>query len=159
MVASLIQKKVRYYTVAQIMQVVDALVVLAGAYVFGVTKALYAVIAIVVITKVSDMLSEGLHFSKVAYIITEKPDEIAQVVMHDLNRGVTGIPAQGMYTGNRRMILYCVVGKKQIVMLKATNHLESEELPEADTAMRIKQRTHKRFQQYLNSLHLKSNQK
>ncbi len=118
MVASLIQKKVRYYTVAQIMQVVDALVVLAGAYVFGVTKALYAVIAIVVITKVSDMLSEGLHFSKVAYIITEKPDEIAQVVMHDLNRGVTGIPAQGMYTGNRRMILYCVVGKKQIVMLK-----------------------------------------
>ena len=118
MVASLIQKRVRHYTVAQIMQVVDALVVLAGAYVFGVTKALYAVIAIVVITKVSDTLSEGLHFSKVAYIITEKPDEIAQVVMHGLNRGVTGIPAQGMYTGNRRMILYCVVGKKQIVMLK-----------------------------------------
>lgn len=118
MVAALIQRKVRHYTIAQIMQVVDALVVLAGAYVFGITKALYAVVAIVVITKISDELIEGLHFSKVAYIITEKPDEIAQAVMAGINRGVTGITAKGMYTGNSRTMLYCVVGKKQIVLLK-----------------------------------------
>lgn len=118
MVAALIQRKVRHYTIAQIMQVVDALVVLAGAYVFGITKALYAVVAIVIITKISDDLTEGLHFSKVAYIITEKPDEIAQAVMAGINRGVTGITAKGMYTGNSRTMLYCVVGKKQIVFLK-----------------------------------------
>lgn len=118
MVAALIQQKVRHYTIAQIMQVVDALVVLSGAYVFGISRALYAVIAIVVITKVSDTLIEGLHFSKVAYIITEKPDEVAQAVMNGVNRGVTGIAAKGMYTGNSRTMLYCVVGKKQLVQLK-----------------------------------------
>lgn len=118
MVASLIQQKMRHYTVAQIMQVLDALVVLSGAYVFGITKALYAVIAILVITKVSDTLIEGLHFSKVAYIITEKPEEIAQALMINVDRGVTGITAKGMYTGNSRTMLYCVVGKKQIVALK-----------------------------------------
>ncbi len=118
MVASLIQQKMRHYTVAQIMQVLDALVVLSGAYVFGITKALYAVIAIMVITKVSDTLIEGLHFSKVAYIITEKPEEIAQALMINVDRGVTGITAKGMYTGNSRTMLYCVVGKKQIVALK-----------------------------------------
>lgn len=118
MVASLIQQKMRHYTVAQIMQVLDALVVLSGAYVFGITKALYAVIAIMVITKVSDTLIEGLHFSKVAYIITEKPEEIAQALMINVGRGVTGITAKGMYTGNSRTMLYCVVGKKQIVALK-----------------------------------------
>ena len=118
MVAALIQQTVRHYTIAQIMQVVDALVVLSGAYVFGISRALYAVIAIVVITKVSDTLIEGLHFSKVAYIITEKPDEVAQAVMNGVNRGVTGIAAKGMYTGNSRTMLYCVVGKKQLVQLK-----------------------------------------
>lgn len=118
MVAALIQQKVRHYTIAQIMQVVDALVVLSGAYVFGISRALYAVIAILVITKVSDTFIEGLHFSKVAYIITEKPDEVAQAVMNGVNRGVTGIAAKGMYTGNSRTMLYCVVGKKQLVQLK-----------------------------------------
>lgn len=118
MVAALIQQKIRHYTIAQIMQVVDALVVLSGAYVFGISRALYAVIAIVVITKVSDTLIEGLHFSKVAYIITEKPDEVAQAVMNGVNRGVTGIAAKGMYTGISRTMLYCVVGKKQLVQLK-----------------------------------------
>ncbi|HIU76323.1 MAG TPA: YitT family protein [Candidatus Pelethocola excrementipullorum] len=118
MVAALIQQKVRHYTIAQIMQVVDAMVVVSGAFVFGISKALYAVIAIVVVTKVSDTLIEGLHFSKVAYIITEKPDEVAQAVMIGVNRGVTGITAKGMYTGNSRTMLYCVVGKKQLVQLK-----------------------------------------
>lgn len=118
MVAALIQQKVRHYSIAQIMQVVDAMVVVSGAFVFGISKALYAVIAILVVTKVSDTLIEGLHFSKVAYIITEKPDEVAQAVMVGVNRGVTGITAKGMYTGNSRTMLYCVVGKKQLVQLK-----------------------------------------
>lgn len=118
LVASLIQRRIRHYSIAQIMQIVDGAIVLAGAYVFGMTKALYAVIAIVVISKISDTMIEGLHFAKVVYIITEKPEEIAQAVMYGLDRGITGISAKGMYTGNERMMLYCVVGKKQIVPLK-----------------------------------------
>lgn len=118
MLASLIRRRVRHYSIAQIMQVIDAAVVLTGLYVFGITKALYAVISIVVITKISDALIEGLHFSKVAYIITDRPEEIADVLMEKVNRGVTGISAKGMYTRESRTMLYCVVGKKEIVTLK-----------------------------------------
>ena len=118
MLAALIQRRARHYSIAQIMQVIDAVVVLTGLYVFGIAKALYAVIAIIVITKISDALIDGLHFSKVAYIITERPKEIADVLMEKVNRGVTGISARGMYTGENRTMLYCVVGKKEIVTLK-----------------------------------------
>lgn len=118
MMAALIQKKLKHYTIAQIMQIIDALIVLVGMYVFGVYKALYAIIAIFLVTKVSDGIIEGLKFSKQAYIITEKPEEISRMIMDELDRGVTGIMGRGMYSGQDKLLLYCVVSTKEIVALK-----------------------------------------
>ncbi|MDO5135801.1 MAG: YitT family protein [Eubacteriales bacterium] len=118
MMAALIQKKMRHYSVAQVMQVIDGLIVAAGVFVFGVQKALYAIIAVYLVTKVSDGMIEGMKFSKESYIITSKPEEIAHMIMEELDRGVTGIRAVGMYSGEEKLMLYCVVDKKQIVTLK-----------------------------------------
>lgn len=118
LVAALIQNRMRHYSIVQIMQVVDGLVVLAGLYVFGIRPALYAIVAVYVITKVSDGLLEGFKYSKAAYIITGHYDEIAEKLMRELNRGVTGLSAKGMYTGTEKCVLYCVVSRKEIVALK-----------------------------------------
>ncbi len=118
LVAALIQCRMRHYSVVQIMQVIDALVVLAGLYVFGMRPALYAIVAVAVITKVSDGLLEGFKFSKAAYIITGYHDEIAKNLMQELDRGVTGLYAKGMYTGTEKCVLYCVVSRKEIVEVK-----------------------------------------
>ena len=118
MMAAIIQKYLKHYSIAQIMQIIDAGVVLVGMYVFGIHKALYAIIAVYLVTKVSDGLIEGLKFSKAAYIITGKPDEISNMIINDLDRGVTGINAKGMYSGQDKLMLFCVVNKKEIVMLK-----------------------------------------
>ena len=96
MMAALLQRKLKHYSIAQIMQVIDGLVVLVGMYVFGVQKALYAIIAVFLVTKVSDGMIEGLKFAKQAYIITDKPQEIACMIMEEMDRGVTGIPGKGM---------------------------------------------------------------
>ena len=117
MMAAIIQKFLKHYSIAQIMQVIDAMVVLVGMYVFGVHKALYAIIAVYLVTKVSDGLIEGLKFSKAAYIITGKPKEISDMIINDLDRGVTGINARGMYSGQDKLMLFCVVNKKEIIML------------------------------------------
>ena len=118
MMAAIIQKFLKHYSIAQIMQVIDAMVVLVGMYVFGVHKALYAIIAVYLVTKVSDGLIEGMKFSKAAYIITGKPKEISDMIINDLDRGVTGINAKGMYSGQDKLMLFCVVNKKEIIMLK-----------------------------------------
>ena len=118
MIAAIIQKFLKHYSIAQIMQVIDAMVVLVGMYVFGVHKALYAIIAVYLVTKVSDGLIEGLKFSRAAYIITGKPKEISDMIINDLDRGVTGINARGMYSGQDKLMLFCVVNKKEIIMLK-----------------------------------------
>lgn len=118
MLAALIQWKMKHYSIAQILQVVDAVVVLAGATIFGLRFALYALIAIYALAKVSDGMIEGLKFSKIAYIVSEKNEEIAKAVMERLERGVTGIDATGMYSGDRKKMLYCVVNKKEIIQIK-----------------------------------------
>ena len=118
MMAAIIQKYMKHYSIAQVMQFVDGAVVVAGMYVFGVERALYAIIAVYLVTKVSDGIIAGLKFSKAVYIITDKPDEVSRMVMEDIDRGITGIRAKGMYSGNDKLMLFCVVGKKELVHLK-----------------------------------------
>lgn len=118
MLAALIQRAVPHYSIAQIMQVLDAIIVVLGASIFGVTYALYALIAIFAVAKVSDGIIEGLKFSKVAFIISEKREEIARDIIHVMDRGVTSLDARGMYSGARKDVLFCVVSKKEIVQLK-----------------------------------------
>ena len=118
MMAAIIQKFLQHYSISQIMQIIDGAVVVVGMYVFGIHKALYAIIAVYLVTKVSDGLIEGLKFSKAVYIITEKPEEIAGMIMEDLDRGATGINVKGMYSGQDKLMLFGVVNKKEIVMLK-----------------------------------------
>lgn len=118
MVAALIQTKMRHYSVVQIMQVMDAAIVIAGLYVFGLRSTLYAVVSIFVSTKVSDGFLEGFKNSKAVLIITNHYKEVAARVMDELGRGVTGMDAKGMYTQDYKCVLYCVVSRKEIVQLK-----------------------------------------
>lgn len=118
LIAAIIQHFWRHYSIADIMQVIDAFIVLAGAYLFGIQMVLYAVISIYLVSKVSDGIIEGLKFSKAAFIITCKPDEVSKILMDDLSRGVTGLSAKGMYSGQKKNMLFCVVSRKEIVRLK-----------------------------------------
>ena len=128
MVAALIQLKIKHYSIAQIMQILDGIVVITGLFVFGIRPAMYAMVAIFVATKVTDIVLEGFRYSKAAYIITDKHEEIAQRIMVDIDRGVTGIHAMGMYTGEEKCVLYCVVSMREII---AVEELVSEIDPNA----------------------------
>ena len=114
MVAAIIQSHMRHYTVVQVMQVLDAAIVILGLYVFGLRPTLYAVVSIFVSTKISD----AFLTSKAAFIITNRYEEVAERLMDELDRGVTGLHAQGMYTEEKKCVLYCVVSRKEIVRVK-----------------------------------------
>lgn len=118
MVATLIQHYLKHYSIVQIMQILDGLIVLCGLYVFGIRAALYAIFAIYITSKVSDMLMEGWKFSKAAYIISDQYELVAKRIMEELDRGVTGLAAKGMYSGEDKCMLYCVVSQKEIVRVK-----------------------------------------
>lgn len=118
MVSALIQLKIRHYSIVQILQVIDGAVVILGFTVFGMTPTLYAIIGIVVQTKVADLVVEGFNYSKAAYIISDKHEIVADKILNELDRGLTGLEARGMYTGTEKRVLLCIVTQKELVALK-----------------------------------------
>lgn len=118
MIAALICTKMRHLSLVYVLQIIDGIIIAVGALFFGLPLALYAVTAVFVSTRVSDSLIEGAKFAKAVYIITARPQETADRILHDLERGLTGIRATGMYSGKERMMLFCVVSKKEIVKVK-----------------------------------------
>lgn len=118
LLAILLQRKYAHRSEAQILAVVDGLVVLLGAAVFGLERAIYALVAIFIVTKTSDTITNGIKYTKVAYVISDHWMDIRDRLMQELERGITGIEAQGMHTGKRKQMLMCVVSRKEIVIWK-----------------------------------------
>lgn len=118
MAAALLHHRFRHYSVAKLVQILDGAIVLAGLCVFSVRQTMHAVIAIYVTEKASVAVLEGMRYSKAAYIITDSFREVADRIMRELDRGVTGISARGMFTDRDKCVLYCVVSPRQIVGIK-----------------------------------------
>ena len=116
--ANIIKVYLKNVPIAKIILVIDSSIILLGAFVFGVEKAMYALISIYIVAKVIDSILEGINFSKAVFIISDYSNEIANILLKDLNRGVTGIHATGMYTKGEKQVLFVVVGKDEIVPLQ-----------------------------------------
>ena len=118
MMAADIQHFMRHKSVAQILMVLDGMVVLLGAGIFGINKALYAVISVFLVTVISDRIIDGLKFGKVIYIISDNSTALAERIMSEMERGVTAIKAKGMYTGKSKDMLYVVVQSREVPQVK-----------------------------------------
>ena len=119
MVAAMIRTRLRHYSMPQILFVVNALIVAGGAFTFGVRSGMYAAISIYISAKVCDFSLEGLRVGKMVYIISSDYITVAERVMNEMERGVTGISTTGMYTSEERKMLLCVIGRKELARLKA----------------------------------------
>lgn len=111
----IIQSFLRHYSVAQILFAIDSCIVLVGAMVFGMTSALYAVITIFITSKVMETILEGIKYGKLAFIISDQYLQIADEILHVMNRGATSISITGMYSNDDKKMLLCVVSPKEIV--------------------------------------------
>lgn len=118
LLANIIQGYNKHISVSKILFFIDAVIIGLGMFVFGAQKAMYAIIAVFIATKMIDAILEGLSFAKAAFIISEQPTAISAKIMEDLHRGVTGINAVGMYTNRAKNMLLCVVSKKELVLVK-----------------------------------------
>lgn len=118
LLATLINRKLRYLSIPKIMAVIDIVIVLAGAQVFGVDKIMYSIIGIFVLTRVSDMIIEGPNRAKLLYIISEKNDDVVKYIVETMERGATYIDTEGAFTHKSGKMIMCVVSGKEMVKLK-----------------------------------------
>ena len=69
-------------------------------------------------SKTNETITNGFQSAIEFRIITDKPEEMATVLMKELSRGVTAMPAKGMYTKETRTMLLCVVNRRQVPALR-----------------------------------------
>jgi uncharacterized membrane-anchored protein YitT (DUF2179 family) len=99
--------------ISQLYILVDGGIILLAGLVFGWDKGLYAFIALFVWGLAADYVQEGPSVVRMALIVTDRPKPVAQAILNELRLGVTGWPAQGMFTEQQHTILYCTVSRPQ----------------------------------------------
>lgn len=102
--------------------ITDTAVILGAGFIFGWDKALYAVITLYVSGLVVDTTLEGSGTVRTALIVTNQPQIVADKILKEMERGVTILAGTGAYTGKDRPVLYTVVTRSEVQMLKTIVH-------------------------------------
>lgn len=96
---------------------IDGLIIVSGMFLFGISAGIYAVLAVFLSSKIMDGMLSGLKVGKQIWVISDKYREISRQILEEVDRGVTCLEGKGMYSGNERHVLLCVVGKRQVVKI------------------------------------------
>lgn len=103
--------------------VMNGLVIIACSLIYkSVESALYAIIVQYLTGVIINAMVDGSDRQKEGLIITNKPEEMAQAILENLQRGCTGFGGKGMYTGEEKTVLMVVVRRHEISALKKLVH-------------------------------------
>lgn len=95
-----------------------AVVILTGVVFRDVSRALYSGIAVFITGQVMDLVVYRFDYSKVALIISDAPEAIAEAIGSRLDRGATFLNGEGSYSHREKKVVLAVVKKRQLAELK-----------------------------------------
>lgn len=105
--------------VSQYLTIVDMIIIGLNVIFFKeIEIGLYSIIAIYLYGKLVDIIFEGVNYTKLLFIISDKNEEIAQVIGNEAQRGVTGLYGKGMYSQKEKLVLICAASRGDISKIK-----------------------------------------
>lgn len=117
-IARLVQKYVGW-SMGKTMFLFDAAVILLSWIAFLDNRSMmYTLVAVFVGARVIDFMQEGAYSGRGALIISNSQEEIASRIAIEMDRGITILRGYGHFSKEEREVLYCVVGRNEIVRLK-----------------------------------------
>ena len=117
--AKFVRQRFPYINFGTIILIMDVIVIATFAIVFKkYESAMYAIIAMFIVSRAVDTVLYGIGISKVCYIISDKSDLIKTEITQQLQRGVTLLHGEGAYTGTEKKVILCVIKKHQIADIR-----------------------------------------
>ena len=111
--------KYKGYSMGKTMFIFDFCVItLSLATYLNYKEAMYTLVLVFIGSRVIDFIQEGAYAARGAFIISESNQEIAKKINEDMERGVTILKGYGSFSKLEKEVIYCVVGKNEIVRLK-----------------------------------------
>lgn len=118
-IAILVSKK-RPVSVGQFIMIVNVFIfILAALLVFSWETAMYSIITYYIAYKMIDIVVEGLEELKSVTIISDVPEELADLLTKQLGRGMTYIQGRGVYSNEPKKIIYMIVTRIELATLRS----------------------------------------
>ena len=119
LLTNIIKKYNNKIELGRVITIIDAsIVVLNVVFLKKIEIGLYSAIVIYLMGLLIDVIFEGIFFSKLIFIISDKNELIAKEILDKANRGITGLIGKGMYRNQDKIILMCAVGRRDISNIK-----------------------------------------
>ena len=99
--------------------IIDTIIVALNVIFFKeIEIGLYSAIAIYLMGKIIDIVFEGIYFTKLLIIISDKNEEIAKEIGEKISKGTTGLYGKGMYTNQEKLVLMCAASRGDVARVK-----------------------------------------
>ncbi len=140
LVSCLLKRKFPTLSNSTFIFIIDMTVVIASSIVLkDFSDIFYSLISIFVASAFIDVVLNGINRAILAIIITDKADEVSQMILSELNRGTTLLTGKGGFTHNEKQVIMCVVKKSQIYDLKqGVNRISPESFMVLSSASEVR---------------------
>ena len=119
LVTNLIKTYNPYISMSRYLTIIDIVIVTLNVIFLGhIEIGLYSAIAIYLYGKMVDIIFEGIYFTKLLFIISDKNQEISDSIVNEVKRGVTGLYGKGMYKEKEKLILICAASRRDVYKIK-----------------------------------------
>lgn len=99
--------------------ILDTIIIGLSVIVFkNIEIGLYSALSIYITGKILDVFVEGIDFAKMIFIISDKYNEIAEDINNKIERGITALYGRGMYKKDDKIILLCVVSRREVNQIR-----------------------------------------
>ena len=119
LIAKLIKVYNPYISISRYLTLIDIIIVTLNVLFLGqIEIGLYSAIAIYLYGKLVDIFFEGIYFTKLLFIISDKNEEISKAISNEVKRGVTGLYGKGMYRDKDKLILMSAASRRDVYKIK-----------------------------------------
>ncbi len=118
-ITNIIKKYNSNISISKYLVIIDVIVISINVIVFKeVEIGLYSAIAIYLYGQMIDIVFEGVNYTKLLFIISDKNEQISEKIEKEVQRGVTGLYGKGMYRNKDKLVLICAASRRDISKIK-----------------------------------------
>lgn len=97
---------------------VEGTIITCGLFVNGWQSFIYSILALAIMSFMTDRVIIGISQFKTFQIITTKEKEVEKYLLNQMHHGVTILDGHGAYTGKKQKILLCTLPTKEYYLAK-----------------------------------------
>ena len=93
---------------------INFFIICAGEFLFGPKLVMYTLISMYITSVTMELAKDSFDNKKSILLISDKYEELSKIIMKDMKRGVTFLDAEGVYTNNKKKMIYCIISASEV---------------------------------------------